>query len=125
MRLPYPTTGFTTSMKMCLPLVASPKNDYDRGLVELTPNDIVVQTYDYLYVDTIQEIKFYVYMEDYDDYKSLYEEYIYQLNITGIIPVDTSQQDFLDSSTAYFGIVGDKPDPFEFNFDAARYVDLV
>ena len=63
----------------------------------------------------MQEIKFNVYMEDYVDYKSLYEEYIYQINITGVIPEDTSLQDFLDSSTAYFGIVGDKPDPFEFN----------
>ena len=52
-----------------------------------------------------------------ESYQIFYEEYIYYLNITGVVPVDTSQQDFLDSSTAYFGIVGDKPDPFEFDIN--------
>lgn len=41
MRLPYPTTGFTTTMKICLPLIAFVK-EYDRNLVKLTPDDMVV-----------------------------------------------------------------------------------
>ena len=52
MRLPYPTTGFTTTMKMCLPLEAS-ISTYDRNLVKLTPYDMVVETNDYLYVNTM------------------------------------------------------------------------
>ena len=41
MRLPYPSTGFTTTMKMCLPMIAIVK-EYDRNLVKLTPNDMVL-----------------------------------------------------------------------------------
>ena len=62
MRLPHPEVlyksndeGFTTTMKICLPLIAFVK-EYDRNIARLTADlyeYLVIETYDYLYVDTM------------------------------------------------------------------------